>query len=256
MISPETEPQVRRPCNRLFLLWILSRRCNNTRPSSLNCLNPVRERSGCSQQGRTRPVVQPQQQPHHGSPGQQLPGEYFQHRSLWKERERERDGGQISVLIGSHPLADSWTNWPSEFKVNASRSREGESEAVESHCATTHSWDQKIDLAVTVSAHFSPPRIWLALWALNMCLQREFSWARVSLPPLRRRWQTYMGHHHEERRARVVLSGWKEVSPLCFLSLRLLIIPERREKKIVFLCEYQANMGFPWIYNLLRQFFF
>lgn len=77
MISPETEPQVRRPCNRLFLLWILSRRCNNTRPSSLNCLNPVRERSGCSQQGRTRPVVQPQQQPHHGSPGQQLPGEYF-----------------------------------------------------------------------------------------------------------------------------------------------------------------------------------
>lgn len=101
-----------------------------------------------------------------------------------------------------------------------------------------------------------PPRICLALWALNMCLQREFSWARVSSPLLRRRWQTYMGHHHEERRARVVLSGWKEVSPLCFLSLRLLIIPERREKKIVFLCEYQANMGFPWIYNLLRQFFF
>lgn len=173
-----------------------------------------------------------------------------------RERERERRGTDFSIdwLTSTRRQLDKLAVRIQSERFQIERGRE--SEAVESHCATTHSWDQKIDLAVTVSAHFSPPRIWLALWALNMCLQREFSWARVSLPPLRRRWQTYMGHHHEERRARVVLSGWKEVSPLCFLSLRLLIIPERREKKIVFLCEYQANMGFPWIYNLLRQFFF
>ncbi|CAG03963.1 unnamed protein product [Tetraodon nigroviridis] len=34
-----------------------------------------RERGGPPHQGGPRPVLQPQQQPHHRSPGQQLPGE-------------------------------------------------------------------------------------------------------------------------------------------------------------------------------------
>lgn len=172
-----------------------------------------------------------------------------------RERERERRGTDFSIdwLTSTRRQLDKLAVRIQSERFQIERGRE---------------WSCRVPLchnpqlrpknrfgSDSVSSFFPPSNLACSVSPQHVPSKRIFR-ARVSSPPLRRRWQTYMGHHHEERRARVVLSGWKEVSPLCFLSLRLLIIPERREKKIVFLCEYQANMGFPWIYNLLRQFFF
>lgn len=173
-----------------------------------------------------------------------------------RERERERRGTDFSIdwLTSTRRQLDKLAVRIQSERFQIERGRE--SEAVESHCATTHSWDQKIDLAVTVSAHFSPPRIWLALWALNMCLQREFS---------------EQGYHRRlcvdaDRLIWVITTRSAEPGLCCQVEKKSLLcasylcgcwsFQKEEKKKIVFLCEYQANMGFPWIYNLLRQFFF
>lgn len=172
------------------------------------------------------------------------------------KKERERDGGDRFQywLAHIHSQTAGQIGRPNSKWTLPDREREREWSCRVPLCHNPQLRPKNRFGSDSVSS-FPPSNLACSVSPQHVPSKRIFR-ARVSSPPLRRRWQTYMGHHHEERRARVVLSGWKEVSPLCFLSLRLLIIPERREKKIVFLCEYQANMGFPWIYNLLRQFFF
>lgn len=160
MISPETAA--------LAAVSASVDHSNNTGSSSLNCLNLVRKRSGSAHQRRTHPVLQPQQQPHLDSGGQQLPGELQQH-SFW--------GQGTYFSIDWLTSTDSWTNWPAN---RASRLRERSCRVPLYHIQQMR--QKKIWQSDSISS-FSP-RSLAALWALHMWLQREFS---------------KQGHHFEHR---------------------------------------------------------
>lgn len=128
-----------------------------------NCPNLLRKRSGSPYQRGTHPLVQPQQQPHHDSPGKQLLGE-FQRSSTWGQR--------TDFSIDWLMIRDSWTNCPANGEEKSCFQIEWEKlcRALLYHIPQLR--QKKIWQGDSISS-FSPSLA--PLWALNMCLQREFS---------------------------------------------------------------------------------